>query len=242
MASCDYLAWFDDDEILDGPLKPWLADRPDVLWIRRTDVWESTSIKCEFRDRVYAKGINPCWHSPVHEWANYPGHARRSVARPDVTRVIHHPRDIAGRHNHRAHVERAFAKQPTRHLAFYLAMFDYAEAAHGVGDWATAAHALRAVTEMPPDPHRPHGGVQEVETAFRWLSVCLDQLGDGFGAWFAEASADGVASVLVEERRETAELDRRFPLEYDPLVNQLIASGTYSATGTYRPTAASKAA
>jgi hypothetical protein len=120
-------------------------------------------------------------------------------------------------------------------------MFAYSEAAHGVGGWETAADALRAVIGMPPDPHRPFGGVQEVETALRWLADCLNQLGDTTGAWLADAHADGVATLLVEERRETAELDRRFPLVHDALIERLSASGTYAATGAYYPAAASTA-
>lgn len=197
MASSHYLAWFDDDEVLEGgaELRELLADRrPDALYVRRVEVWTPEWINAESRLRVVRASLGLCWASPVHERLalDLDPSLDREVAHPRRVRVIHHPVRAEGRHRHRRLVERhaAGSAHLRRYLGRHLLYDDH--------DHAAAAEAFESVLADPD----PDCDLREIAEAHKELAICRRELGDHEGA-------------IVSLRTHLALLDQ---LERDPFV------------------------
>lgn len=214
MASSEYLAWFDDDEILEGGqhLRELLSTSPDVVYVRRVDIWWREQVLLTSRLRVVRASLGFRWESPVHELLapSIPAKARREVADPSLVRVVHHPLQQSGRHKHRRLVE-AHA-DTSRHLRFYLGRHLVLDDR----DYERAVDVLQAVVN-DPEPWQPHelNGLSE---AFDLLGVCRYRLGDHVAAMDALMARDRVRKQQLNRDpflQRCDELERAHPIASD---------------------------
>lgn len=211
MASSDYLAWFDDDEILEGGehLQPMLArslTRPEVVNVFRVDVWETDRVSILINARIVRADLGIRWVSPVHEIFDPAAIDRAAirVALPQLVRIIHAPITAPGRHQYRKLVERTFARTGDRRLGLYVAKY---LAGDDQNDTAAVA-VLESIIAKPGTTSRDRG---LVVMAHKDLAECLVRLGDPdradphfdvYEEWHRERLQDPLIAMMWRLLRE----------------------------------------
>lgn len=233
LATCDCIAWFDDDEVLEGgeALRGMLAERMDALYVRRVEVYtDDGSWPYWFGLRVARRGVGE-WRGPIHEVYRVPVDASAKIAHPAIVRVLHRPLDAPKRHDYEQAARRALALEPSRKLLSVLAMArlqagDFAEAAELFGRVCDPHDALPQTPAAGPAPETVEIGAHEK------LSHCLLALGDNAGAWRAAVRGE----FLMRKQRTAnpflaafATLDAAVPvLPDDPTILALARTGLSS--------------
>lgn len=218
MASSEYVSWWDDDEIAEGleHVRPLLAKhRPDVLYVRRIELWSAEDLSAEPRDRFVRADLGATWSRSIHEELepSFPAGVRRGIADYATVRVIHHPIHAPNRHKHRQAVEQEIARTGDRDLKNYLARY----LAHGDEDDAAAIVVLE---EIVGEPMRSVRDQFIAASAFRLLAHCHAKLGrlDMAEAAFQDSKALNQAGLRDPWYALRAKLAGTAPiLDDDPL-------------------------
>jgi Glycosyl transferase family 2 len=194
MAESDYLAWFDDDETLEGAqeLLAILDRRPDVVYVRRVNVDHHDThvrVRHAWHARVVRRGLGTRWVRPLHEYLNIDPDRDGYLCdvAPPTVRVVHRPVPTPGRH---AHAQREHLQRHPRPLPLNLRFIRAMELMDEDRDWVAAAGELTAVLASD--------GI-DVRTrmfALRRLATCLRNLGDCLGTHEAEREALRLQSEL----------------------------------------------